>query len=106
MVIQRFDVFVTRLDPTFGSEMRKTRPCVVVTPDEMNRHLSTVIVAPLTTGKHNYPFRVPCTFAGRDGQIALDQIRCVDRQRLTKNLGRLDPAAQTVVRKKLSAMLG
>ena len=101
MVIQRFDVFLTKLDPTVGSEIRKTRPCVVVTPDEMNRHLNTVLVAPLTSVARRYPFRVDCWFAGRAGQIALDQIRCVDRARLLKPLGPLDRTTQRLLAETL-----
>lgn len=83
----RGDVFLVELDPTRGSEIRKTRPCLVVSPDELNHHLRTVIVAPMTTGGHAYPFRPACRFAGRDGRVALDQIRTVDRDRLEKRLG-------------------
>lgn len=90
---KRGDVFVVTLDPTRGSEIRKTRPCVVISPDELNRHLRTVIVAPMTTGGQAYPWRVACRFQQRDGYIALDQIRTVDRERLSRKLGRLAPAA-------------
>lgn len=90
---KRGDVFVVTLDPTRGSEIRKTRPCVVISPDELNRHLRTVIVAPMTTGGQAYPWRVACRFQQRNGYIALDQIRTVDRERLSRKLGRLAPAA-------------
>jgi mRNA interferase MazF len=86
----RFDVILVGLDPTVGSEMRKIRPCVVISPDELNRALRTVIVAPMTTGGHAYPWRVPITFAGKSGHIALDQVRTVDRERLVRRLGTLD----------------
>ena len=89
----RGDVFLTSLDPTCGSEIQKTRPCVIVSPDELNVHLRTFIVAPLTTGGHPYPFRVPCKFQGRSGHIVLDQIRTVDRDRLVRQLGKLSPSA-------------
>jgi mRNA interferase MazF len=79
------------LDPTQGGEIRKTRPCVVVSPDELNAHLRTFIVAPLTTGAYSYPFRVPCTFQGKSGHLVLDQIRTVDQERLVKRLGALPP---------------
>jgi mRNA interferase MazF len=79
------------LNPTRGSEMRKTRPCAIVSPDELNAHVRTFIVAPLTTGGHRYPFRIPCKFAGRSGHIVLDQIRTVDHQRLVRRLGKLAP---------------
>jgi len=87
--IRRGDVFLISLDPTRGDEIQKTRPCVIVSPDELNANLRTFIVAPLTTGGHPYPFRVPCKFQGRSGHIALDQIRTVDRERLIRRLGRL-----------------
>lgn len=89
----RGEVFLVALDPTLGREIRKTRPCVVVSPDELNGALSTFIVAPLTTGSHPYPFRIPCRFAGKSGHVVLDQIRTVDRARLVKKVGRLSPAA-------------
>lgn len=90
--IRRGEVFLVDLNPTRGSEIQKTRPCVVVSPDELNEHLRTVIVAPLTTGGQAYPFRVPCRFGGRVGRIVLDQIRTVDRERLVRRLGQLSPA--------------
>jgi mRNA interferase MazF len=88
----RGDVFLVDLNPTRGSESRKMRPCVVVSPDELNAHLRTLIVAPLTRGGHPYPFRVPCRFGGKSGHIVVDQIRTVDRERLVRRLGRLAPA--------------
>ena len=90
--VRRGDVFLINLNPTRGGEIRKTRPCVVVSPDELNAHLHTHIVAPLTTGGHAYPFRVACRVAGRDGYVVLDQVRTVDRERLVRRLGRLAPA--------------
>jgi mRNA interferase MazF len=89
VVIARFEVYLINLDPTIGSEIKKVRPCVVVSPDEMNRHIRTVIVAPMTTKGQRYPTRVACKFAGKIGQVALDQIRAVDRARLVKRLGKL-----------------
>lgn len=89
MVISRFDVFLVALDPTRGREIRKTRPCVVVSPDEMNRHIGTVIVAPMTTKGTAYPTRVPVRFHAKSGQIVLDQIRAVDKGRLVRRLGRV-----------------
>ena len=88
-LVGRGDVFLVNLNPTRGGEIRKTRPCVVVSPDELNTHLRTFIVAPLTTGGHSYPFRVACTFQGKSGHVVLDQIRTVDQERLVKRLGRL-----------------
>lgn len=93
LVPRRGDVFLVSLEPTVGSEIRKTRPCLVVSPDELNQHLRTVIVAPLTTGGHPYPFRVACRFQRRQGVVVLDQLRTVDSQRLVRRLGRLSPAA-------------
>jgi mRNA interferase MazF len=87
--IGRGDVFLVSLDPTLGDEIQKARPCAIVSPDELNANLRTFIVAPLTTGGRSYPFRVPCKFQGRSGHIVLDQIRTVDRERLTRRLGRL-----------------
>jgi len=89
----RGDIFLVNLDPTVGREIRKTRPCVVVSPDELNAHLATFIVAPLTTGSHPYPFRIPSKVAGKTGHIVLDQLRTVDRRRLVRRIGRLSPAA-------------
>ena len=87
--VLRGDIFLVALNPARGSEIRKTRPCVIVSPDELNSHLLTFIVAPLTTGGHPCPFRVGCTFDGKDGHIVADQLRTVDRERLVKQLGRL-----------------
>src|SRR5271166_2235419 len=89
VVAHRFDVFLITLDPTVGSEIRKTRPCLVVSPDEINHNLRTVIVAPMTTKGRTYPSRVPCRFQGKSGQVVLDQLRTVDRVRLVRKLGRL-----------------
>ena len=86
---RRGDVYVVSLGPTEGREIRKTRPCVIVSPDELNDHLSTFIVAPMTTGGYAYPFRIACRFQKKDGFIVLDQVRTVDRRRLGKRLGRL-----------------
>ncbi len=91
--VVRGEVFLVSLNPTRGSEIRKTRPCVVVSPDELNAHLRAYVVAPLTTGSHHYPFRVACTFQGRAGHVVLDQVRAVDRERLVRRLGVLPPPA-------------
>ncbi len=97
MVVERFEVYLVNLDPTVGREIKKTRPCVVVSPDEMNAHLATVIVAPMTTKGRPYPSRVRCQFQGKEGQIVLDQLRTVDKTRLAKRLGRISPATQQTV---------
>ena len=91
----RGDVHLVRLDPTLGSEIQKTRPCFVVSPDELNEHLRTVIVAPMTTAGRAYPWRVPCRFQRRSGFVALDQMRTVDAERLVRRLGRLEPQSFT-----------
>ena len=97
MVVNRFDVYLTNLDPTVGSEIQKIRPCLVISPDEMNRHIRTVIIAPMTTAGKNYPTRISCTFKKKKGQIVLDQIRTIDRTRLIKKLGSIDPDTQSEV---------
>ena len=95
------EVWLVSLDPTQGAEIQKTRPCLVVSPDESNRHLRTVIIAPMTTVERPYPTRVALTFQGKQGQVALDQLRAIDRQRLVRKLGRISPkiaaAASTVL---------
>jgi mRNA interferase MazF len=85
--VRQGDVFLVNLNPTRGDEFQKTRPCVIVSPDELNAHLRTFIMAPLTTGSHPYPFRLACEFQGRSGHIVLDQICTVDRERLVRKLG-------------------
>ena len=90
MEIIQYRIYLVNLDPTVGHEIRKTRPCLVVSPDEMNRHLRTVMIAPMTTKSHDYPSRVPLRFEGKPAWIVLDQIRTVDRERLVKELGKLD----------------
>jgi mRNA interferase MazF len=90
--VRRGDVFLVSLDPARGGEIQKTRPCMVVSPDELNSYLRTFIVAPLTSGGHPYPFRVPCKFAGRSGYVVIDQIRTVDHERLVRRLGKLSPS--------------
>jgi mRNA interferase MazF len=97
VVVKRFDVFLVNLDLTIGSEIQKTRPCVVISPDEMNRHIATVVVAPMTIKGKEYPTRVVCQFQGKDGQIILDQIRTVDKTRLVKILGEISLDEQKIV---------
>ncbi len=98
---RRGDVFLVSLDPSGGKEIRKTRPCVVISPDELNDHLRTFLIAPMTTGGHEYPFRIRCRFQGRDGYVVLDQLRTVDRARLVRRLGKLRGAT---LRKCLGAL--
>ncbi len=98
-MVKRGEVWLSALDPTIGSEIQKTRPCLIISPDEINDHLRTAIVAPMTTGSRPAPFRVNVRFKGKDGLIVLDQIRMLDKLRLVKRMGRLD-------RGTLSAVLG
>ncbi len=104
MVVRRFDVWLVNLDPTIGSEIRKTRPALVLSPDEMNAHIATVIIAPMTTKGRDYPTRVPCTFQGKSGQVVLDQLRTVDKARLVKRLGEVDTAVADAVLDGLAEM--
>jgi mRNA interferase MazF len=97
VVVQRFDVFLINLNPTAGSEIKKTRPCLIISPDEMNRHIRTVIVAPMTTAGKDYPTRVPCQFQEKNGQVVLDQIRTIDKSLLIKKLGAISPQTQVEV---------
>ena len=100
----RGDVFLVDLSPTRGREIQKTRPCVVVSPDELNANMGTFIIAPLTTGGHPYPFRVACNFQGKPGHVVLDQLRTVDRGRLIKQLGTLDESSLGELSVVLQAM--
>ena len=102
--MNRFDVYLVALDPALGSEIKKIRPCLIVSPDEANRHLATVIVAPMTTKGRDYPTRVACRFQGKQGQIVLDQLRSVDKVRLVKRLGRIGPSVQSAVLAALAEM--
>ena len=104
MVVNRFDVYLINLDPTIGSEIQKTRPCLIISPDEMNHHIRTVIVAPMTSKGRDYPSRVRCRFKGKSGQVVLDQIRTVDSVRLVKKLGRLDKKSRGEVLRVLSEL--
>lgn len=104
MVIKRFDVYLVNLDPTVGSEIRNARPCLIVSPDEMNRYIATVIAAPMTTKGRDYPTRVPCSLKGKDGKVVLDQIRTIDKKRLIQKLGRIDKPTQEEVLSILAEM--
>jgi mRNA interferase MazF len=97
MVVSRFEVYLVSLDPTVGSEIKKTRPCLVISPNEINRHVRTAIVAPMTTKGRAYPTRIACKFQGKRGLVVLDQIRTVDQARLVKKLGRLESKAAAQV---------
>jgi mRNA interferase MazF len=103
-MVSRFDVYYINLIPTVGSEIKKTRPCVIISPDEMNHNISTVIIAPLTSVLRNYPTRVLCKVEGKQGQIVLDQIRTVDKSRLIKKIDTLTKATQKKVLKILQEM--
>ena len=102
--VQRGDVLLVNLGHGQGGEIRKTRPCVVVSPDVLNKHMPTFIVAPMTTGGHAYPFRIPCRFEGKSGFVVLDQIRTVDRGRVSGKLGQLSPHAMENTLLALQAM--
>jgi len=104
VVVERFDVFLINLDPTVGSEIKKTRPCLIISPDEMNRYIRTIIVAPMTTAGKNYPTRVRCEFQGKKGQIVLDQICTIDKSRIIKKIGTVDPQVQAEVISTLQSM--
>ncbi|EGJ32314.1 MULTISPECIES: type II toxin-antitoxin system PemK/MazF family toxin [Moorena] len=86
---KQFEVYLVCLDPTIGFEIKKTRPCVIISPNEMNKYIKTVIIAPMTTAKRNYPTRVNLTFKGKEAQVVLDQIRTIDKSRLINKLGKL-----------------
>lgn len=101
---QRFEIWLINLDPTIGSEIRKTRPCLIVSPKEMNNHLATLIIAPLTSTLKGWPMRVATTFEGQKGEVALDQIRTIDRHRLIKRLGVLTPRTSQKISEKLVEM--
>lgn len=103
-MVNRFEVYLVNLDPTIGSEIKKTRPALIISPNEMNHHIRTVIIAPMTTKGRDYPTRMPCTFSGKEGQIVLDQIRSVDQARLIKKLGIMDTKFQNKVSKILIEM--
>lgn len=106
MAVKRFDVYLVNLDPTVGSEIQKTRPCLVISPDEMNRNIRTVIVAPMTSARKEYPTRVACMFQKKKGQIVLDQLRTIDKARLVKKLGAIDSKDQLEVITTLQKLFG
>ena len=104
MGVNRFEVWLVDLDPTIGSEISKTRPCVVISPDETNKYLNTVTVAALTSSQKKYPTRVNCEFKGKAGQVALDQIRSIDKMRLVKKLGKLDTSTAKMICEKIQSL--
>lgn len=104
MEVKRFEVHLVNLDPTVGHEIKKSRPCLIISPDELNRHIATVIVAPMTTKGRDYPTRVACAFQGKNGQIVLDQIRTVDKARLVRRLGKISSQMQSKVLSILSEL--
>jgi mRNA interferase MazF len=104
--VKRGEIWLAALDPTVGSEIRKSRPCLIVSPDELNAHLRTVIVAPMTSGSRPAPFRVAIRFKGKDGLILPDQMRTLDKTRLVKRMGKADPATLTAVLAVLGEMFG
>ena len=105
MELKQYRIYLVNLDPTIGHEIKKVRPCLVISPDEMNRHLQTIIIAPLTTKSHPYPSRIGLQFEGKHAWIVLDQIRSVDRQRLVKELGKLDTRHIRSVKETIREML-
>jgi mRNA interferase MazF len=102
--LRRFDIYLVNLEPKIGSEMRKVRPCLIVSPDDMHGFVRTVIIAPMTSSLHNYPMRVPIRFQRKVGEVALDQVRAVDRTRLLRRLGAADYATSTMVAERLVEM--
>ena len=105
MVVNQYNVYLVNLDPTVGHEIKKTRPCLVISPDEMNHNIDTIIVAPMTTKSHSYPTRIPVKFDGKQGWIVLDQLRTVDGIRLVKQLGKITKKAVSEVKKVIKEML-
>ena len=105
MVVEQYSICLVNLEPAIGHEIKKTRPCVVISPDEMNFNISTIIIAPMTTKSHVYPTRIPITFKGKKGWIVLDQIRAVDKQRMVKKLGKLTRKTITEIKKVINEML-
>jgi len=103
--MEQYSVCLVNLEPTIGHEIKKTRPCVIISPDEMNQHISTVIIAPMTTKSHAYPTRVPLTFKGKKGWIVLDQIRTVDKRRVIKKVGKISPNKIAEIKNVINEML-
>jgi mRNA interferase MazF len=105
MAMKQYDIVLVNLDPTLGSEMKKTRPCIVISPDEMNDYLRTVLIAPLTTNIRQYPWRVPINFQRKKGMIALDQFRTIDKQRIIRRIGKARPTVISSIAAVIDQML-
>jgi len=105
MVIKQYDVFLISLDPTIGHEIKKSRPCVIISPNEMNKYISTVIIAPMTSQSHYYPTRVPVKFKKKDGWVVLDQLRTVDKKRLIKKIGKIEHKTISSIKSIIKEML-
>lgn len=104
-MVEQYQIYLINLDPTIGYEIKKTRPCIVISPNEMNSNLSTIIIAPMTTKSHDYPTRAPIRFAGKKGWVVVDQIRTIDKQRLVKILGIADFHTQLTIKNIIKEML-
>ena len=105
MEVKQYHVYLINLDPTIGHEIKKTRPCIVISPNEINQNISTVIIAPMTTKSHSYPTRVPLTFSGKKGWVVLDQIRTIDKERIVKVLGSINKNTVVSIKQVLMEML-
>src|SRR4030042_3706469 len=105
MVINQYDVYLINLDPTIGHEIKKSRPCLIISPNEINHNIDTIIIAPMTTKSRNYPTRIKLNFEGKEGWIVLDQIRTVDKIRFIKKLGKIDINIIKKVKKTIKEML-
>jgi len=105
MVIKQYDIYLINLNPSIGHEIRKIRPCIIVSPDEMNNFISTVIIAPLTTKSHSYPTRIPIEVQGKEGWIVLDQIKAIDKQRIIKKIGSLNKSKIQRIKLVIKEML-
>jgi len=105
LVVEQYSICLVNLEPTIGHEIKKTRPCVIISPDEMNQNISTIIIAPMTTKSHAYPTRIPLTFQGKKGWIVLDQIRTIDKRRIIKKLGKISTNKVTEVKNVINEML-
>jgi len=103
--VSQYDIYIVNLDPTRGSEIKKTRPCIIISPDEMNQHLRTVQIAPLTSNTRPYPWRVSIRFRRKNGMVALDQIRTVDKSRLIKKTGKATPRVIESIKAVIHEML-